>query len=77
MKASEDPLDAGMAPDESAYIGVDGTRGRWISIGLGAEGAFLSARLTDTLAEILEAFPRARAIVSPGLLRLVRPIPVC
>ncbi|QDV05393.1 hypothetical protein Poly30_08900 [Planctomycetes bacterium Poly30] len=48
--------------EEFAFVGVDGTRGRWISIALGPCGAFRTAILTDTLAEILDAFPHARAI---------------
>ena len=44
------------------YIGVDGTRGRWIAVALGRDGRFASAILADTLAEIVDAFPKAEAV---------------
>lgn len=46
----------------AAYIGVDGTRGRWIAVALGHDGLFASAILVDTLEEVMEAFTEARVI---------------
>ena len=43
------------------FIGVDGTRGRWIAVALGHDGRFASALLVDTLAAVVAAFPEARA----------------
>lgn len=51
------------APDaRRVHLGVDGTRGRWISVAIDDDGAFLGARLVDTLAEVLEAYPAAVTI---------------
>ena len=48
------------APDaRRVHLGVDGTRGRWVSVAIDDDGAFLGARLLDTLAEVLEAYPGA------------------
>ena len=43
------------------FVGVDGTRGRWIAVAVAEDGAFASAALVDSLSEVLAAFPGARA----------------
>lgn len=49
-------------PPDGPFVGVDGTRGRWIAVAIGRDGAFRSAVLEDTLEAILAAFPAAVTI---------------
>lgn len=48
------PVDRG-----GPYLGVDGTRGRWVTVAIGAEGGFVSASLHDSLAAVLAAHEAA------------------
>jgi predicted RNase H-like nuclease len=43
------------------YVGVDGTRGRWVAIAIDREGAFQSAAVCDGLEEVLAAHGGADA----------------
>lgn len=44
------------------FVGIDGTKGRWVAITIGTDGAFLSARIDDSLAALVADFPDAPAI---------------
>ncbi len=37
------------------YVGVDGTRGRWVAIAIGGDGGFLQAAVCDSLEDVLAA----------------------
>lgn len=43
------------------YVGVDGTRGRWVTIAIDREGAFQSAAVCDRLEDVLAAHGDADA----------------
>lgn len=42
------------------FVGVDGTRGRWVAVAIGDDGSFRAAVLEDTLEDVLAAFPTAK-----------------
>ena len=52
----------GLPRDEGGpYVGVDGTRGRWVAIAIGRDGGFLEAAVCDSLEDVLAAHGGADA----------------
>ncbi len=49
------------ADDSSRFIGIDGTKGRWVAVALTKDGTFASAILVDKVAEVVSAYRGAVA----------------